>query len=186
MAEAPFKLSKALLAGLGVYALWLAALAWLAWTSPGGVVVRAQLQAAPAVVIGRVVPDGAGGWQVRILERLKPVSQEDWLRLLHDSTRQQRESKKPPANGKSQDHDQIAAEGGETEVYLPIVGIERSPGWQGTGDYLLALVPPQGGKPWRIAPAVVYPGVFTQADDHRPVYPATPSIRRQAYSALSR
>lgn len=179
----PYRLAnKWLVLALVGYCAWLAVLGWLAWTAPDTVVSHPQIEAAPVVIIGRVVPDGAGGWQVRIVERLKPKDPQIWHQLLALQSKDLDLARpaKPAADSSAQPTSLHDVE--ENQIY--VAGIERAQGWQGSGEYLLALFPASDGPAWQIASWPRYPGVFPSLGQTGRIYPATPGVLRQVRTLL--
>jgi hypothetical protein len=163
-----------------IYGAWLIGLGWLAWTSPDPVISRPQFQAASAVIVGRVIPDGAGGWQVRVLERIKPSSAKAWQELQRQLFQPIHVAPtKPPTIEPApiQLGQPEAVE--QAEEYLRVANIEQAQGWQGSGDYVLPLALPPGSRAWHIAPLPQGPGMFGLQHPIRRIYPNSASVRRQ-------
>lgn len=143
---------------LGIYCVWLLALVLLAWTSPAEVVSRSQLGLAAAVLRGRVLPDGNGGWQTQVMEIFKA----------------------PPAHA-IPGQDGIAV--GER---LCVQRIDQADGWQGIGEYILPLQPLADQSGWQVAPVPDYFGVLPRRETQRRIYLASAAVVRQVRQTLEK
>ncbi|GBD36646.1 hypothetical protein HRbin36_01771 [bacterium HR36] len=168
-----------LLIALIGYGLWLALLAWLASTSPDVVISRPQLELAPLVIVGRVLPDGAGGQQVRVVERIKPHSQEAWQQIWQSVRHPVNQDKPTDLKHGAQEEMNAEAE------YLRVADLEAAPGWQGIGDYVLFLMPSGRDDRWALVPIPRSAGEFVVLDEQPRIYPATPGVLRQVRAMLA-